>query len=390
MEVKRTKWFTSMRAHWKDSVLLLTFLVLAFFLYMLPTNFDDRLDRNAVHCKGKIVEVDNAQVMTDSLVKHGNQKVTVRLLTGPFKNERKTANNALLGQLERDKLFRKGDIVFVVMSINGKGEIVYINPQNHYRLGWELFLFLVFAFFLLLFGGWTGCKALLSFVVTALAIWKILVPCLLEGWPPIPLTFVLVSLLCATIIFLVSGVNRKGVVAFLGAITGLGISCLMAQYFTPRLDISGATLPFASALLNAGYGHLNFGAIFISAVFLAAAGAVMDVAVDVAASMQEVVTATPSISHKALLRSGFTVGRAVVGTMTTTLLFAYSGGYITLLMAFMAQGVPVSILFNNNFVAPEILRTLTGSFGLVAVAPITALIGTAFYKHSPSKAESTD
>jgi uncharacterized membrane protein len=91
--------------------------------------------------------------------------------------------------------------------------------------------------------------------------------------------------------------------------------------------------------------------------------------------MYEVVRRKPDIAFKDALQSGMHVGRAVLGTMTTTLLLAYSGGYITLLMVFMAQGVPLANLFNLNYVAAEVLHTLVGSFGLVTVAPFTALTG---------------
>jgi uncharacterized membrane protein len=149
----------------------------------------------------------------------------------------------------------------------------------------------------------------------------------------------------------------------------------MALYFTRKFHVHGAVLPFAETLLYSGFAHLNLTKIYIAAVFIAASGAVMDLAMDVAASMHEVVSKKEDISVLDAIRSGFTVGRAVVGTMTTTLLLAYSGGYITLLMAFMAQGVPLTNLFNLIYVAAEVLKTVVGSFGLVMVAPFTAIVG---------------
>ena len=80
----------------------------------------------------------------------------------------------------------------------------------------------------------------------------------------------------------------------------------------------------------------------------------------------------PSISRREAIKSGMNVGRAAMGTMTTTLLLAYSGGYIALLMVFMAQGTPVYNILNYKYVASEILDTIIGSFGLVLVAPFTA------------------
>ena len=101
----------------------------------------------------------------------------------------------------------------------------------------------------------------------------------------------------------------------------------------------------------------------------------MDIAMDISASQQEIVENHPEIHSKKLIISGFKVGRAVVGTMTTTLLLAYSGGYTAMLMVFMAQGTPVINIFNISYVSAEILHTLVGSFGLVMVAPFTAIIG---------------
>lgn len=82
----------------------------------------------------------------------------------------------------------------------------------------------------------------------------------------------------------------------------------------------------------------------------------------------------PDITRKEAVQSGFNVGRAAMGTMTTTLLLAYSGGYIALLMVFMAQGTPVINILNYKYVSAEILQTLAGSFGLVSVAPFTAVV----------------
>ena len=86
-----------------------------------------------------------------------------------------------------------------------------------------------------------------------------------------------------------------------------------------------------------------------------------------------IVAENPDIGWKEAARSGMNVGRAAMGTMTTTLLLAYSGGYIALLMTFMAQGTPIDNILNYKYVAAELLDTIVGSFGLVTVAPFTAL-----------------
>ncbi|WP_235893939.1 YibE/F family protein [Oceanidesulfovibrio indonesiensis] len=358
-----------------DSILVIVFAVLSTALYFMPTGFEGAQPANALRVRGEIVEVDNSEVQRLGMIKKGHQTIVVRILNGDHEGEEHETANQLMGRMDLDKLYAVGDTALVVLSENDAGEITFVNAQDHYRLGLEVLLLGLFAVLLVAFGGWTGLKALLSFVFAALLLWKGLVPALLKGYDPIWVSLGVVALLAAVVIFLVAGVTRKGMAAFIGAFLGVLTSCLMAWYFTHEFHLHGAVLPFAETLLYSGFGHLDLVRIYIAAVFIAASGAVMDLAMDVAASMHEVVEKKPDISRIEALKSGMRVGRAVVGTMTTTLLLAYSGGFITLLMAFMAQGIPLANMFNLVYVAAEVLKTLVGSFGLVTVAPFTALVG---------------
>ena len=99
----------------------------------------------------------------------------------------------------------------------------------------------------------------------------------------------------------------------------------------------------------------------------------MDLSVDITSAVHEVVEKRPDISALEAIKSGMNVGRAAISTMTTTLLLAYSGGYMGLLMLFMIQSTPIQHIFNYKYVASEIVQTMIGSFGLVTVAPLTAV-----------------
>ena len=359
----------------RDLILALALSLLCVALYFVPTGFEAEVDEQALRCTAEVVKVNNAQVQRHGLVQTGVQGLDLEITSGPKAGQEIRASNNLLGQMDRETLFQNGDSVRVVLSLNHEDQIVHASVQDHARLGWELLLLGLFALFLCLFGGWTGARALLSFVLAALLLWKVLIPGLLRGWDPLWVTLGLVAVLCAGIIFLVGGVNRKGLVAFLGSFLGVLTSCVLAVFFTDILHLRGAVMPFAETLLYSGFGHLDLTRIYIAAVFLACSGAVMDLGMDVAASMHEVAARNPDISRLGLIRSGLNVGRAVVGTMTTTLLLAYSGGFLTLLMAFMAQGIPLDTTFNFIYVAAEVVKTIVGSFGLVTVAPFTALMG---------------
>ena len=134
-------------------------------------------------------------------------------------------------------------------------------------------------------------------------------------------------------------------------------------------------MPYAQTLLHSGFEYLSLSDIYIGAIFLSSSGAVMDLAMDIASGLEELSLHNKNLRFKELFKSGLRIGRSVVGTMTTTLLLAYSGGYLTLMMMFAAQGTSPLDFINNPYVASEIVKTLVGSFGLVLVAPFTAFAG---------------
>ena len=173
----------------------------------------------------------------------------------------------------------------------------------------------------------------------------------------------------------VAGINKKGCVALLGAMSGVVLTALLALLFGYYFKIPGTVKEYSETLLYAGFINLDFSQMFISCIFISSAGAVMDVAMDISASQNELVAKAPHLGFKELVRSGLNIASPVIGSMTTTLLFAYSGSFMFAFMAFMAQGVPYEIIVNSGFIASEILHTMVGSFGLILVAPITSVIG---------------
>ena len=325
--------------------------------------------------RARVVATDDSAVERLGLLQTGPQKLEVEILSGAHKGERFTAYNQLRAQLELDKVFAPGDVALVAMVKDAKAGVTPLVAQDHYRIGWTVVLFGLFAVLLAAFGGVTGVMALFSFVFSCLAVWKLVIPLCLRGWNPMGVSFGAVTVLTAVIMFLVAGFTRKGVAAFLGAILGVAASCAMAWIFTGLFRINGAVMPYSQALLYSGYSDLSLSEIFIGAVFLSSSGAVMDLAMDVASGMEEIAARRPDLSARELCASGMRIGRSVVGTMTTTLLLAYSGGYLTLMMAFLAQGTGPLDFINNPYVASEVVKTLVGSFGLVLVAPFTALAG---------------
>ena len=321
----------------------------------------------------RVVEVDDADIRQLGNVRAGSQNLEVEVLTGRFKGARFGAGNELRGNLELDKMFSPGDLITVTVPEEADPKKTALVARDHWRIGWILVLFGIFCLLLVTFGGWVGLKALLSFVFSCFAVWKLVIPLVLRGWSADWVIFGTVAILTAAIVGLVAGLSRKGLAAFAGSSAGVLAGLGMAHLFGKLMKLNGATMPYVQALLNSGYENLSLPDIFIGAMIFAGSGAVMDLAMDIAAGVEEVARHNPHLPFRELAASGIRIGRSVVGTMTTTLLLAYSGGYITLLMVFAAQGTSVLNFLNTPLVAAEVAKTLIGSFSLVLVAPLTAL-----------------
>lgn len=279
----------------------------------------------------------------------------------------------LRGALSQDKLFRAGDKAQAVVH-HDEDEIISVNLIDYYRLDGELILALAFAVFLVVFARGVGVRSVLSFIITILVLWKILVPLFLKGFNPILVGLISVSIMTFIILALVYGFDKKLLVSFFGAMSGILFAMILSVICSKAFHIHGAVMHNSEVLLYSGFQDLNLTQIFMASVCIGASGSVMDLSVDITSAVSEVVRNCPGISKKEAVKSGLTVARAAMGTMTTTLLLAYSGTCIAMLMTFMAQGTPIYNILNNNVVASEIINTVAGSFGLAMTAPLTAVI----------------
>lgn len=348
-------------------------ILLIVVLVLIPTGYEDAIQyKNAERCTAEVTAVDNSAIVDTRLVRSGEQRCTLIFANGKFTGQTAVGINMLQGSLEQDKLFEVGDKALVVISHTGK-TITNVTMVDHYRISWELVMAAIFVVFLVLFAGKTGLRAIFSFVLTVLTIWKLLVPLYLKGFNTIWVGLAVTLLLTTLIIALVYGFDRRCAAAVSGSFLGILVTCVLGIAFTDLFKIHGAVMAYSESLLYAGFQNLNLTQIFMASIFIGSSGAVMDLSVDITSAVYEVVEKKPDIRPWEAVKSGMNVGRAAMGTMTTTLLLAYSGGYIALLMVFMAQGTPIEHILNYKYVAAEIIHTVIGSFGLVSVAPFTAL-----------------
>ncbi|NMD38686.1 MAG: YibE/F family protein [Christensenellaceae bacterium] len=356
------------RTNWIICIVIGLLTILACYLPEYNVSVHGAKPRVAV----EIISVDNSQLAPIGLSYTGDQGATVKILEGKHKGKVIEAHNMMLAALEKDKIFEVGDKAICVLN-NYDGELRGQLIDHDRRMPQGL-LFALFGVLLIVFGGVSGFGAIISLAASIVIIWKIFIPLILQGHDPILMSLILVVFLTVVIDILVAGISKISLVAIIGSLLGTFLTAILAIIFGEMFIMDGGTIPYVVPLLSQSALKLNIKDLFYSMVFIANSGALMDLSMDVAASCYEVKQHAPHVTHKQLLRSGMAVGRKVVGTMTTTLMLAYSGSYLSMLLFFVGQGTPVIDIINYKFVSAEILRTLVGSFGLVSVAPFTAVV----------------
>ena len=371
-----------MKEKLREKLPVIVGIVLIIILILIPTGFEGaQIYQGTERVPAEVLSADNSQIVDNGLIRTGEQSCSVRVLKGKFRDRIiDSAVNMLTGSYENDKIFSVGDKALIIISYNGS-EILSAAMIDHYRLDYEIILAVIFAVILVATAGKTGFRSLLSFILTVLAVWKVIVPLYLKGADPIISGAIFTALLSVMIIAMVYGFDKRCFAAVAGVMSGVVVALLFGAVFTSLFKIHGAVMSMSESLLYCGYGNLNLTSIFTAAIFIGSSGAMMDLAVDITSAMHEITLKKPDIGKKELIVSGMNIGKAAMGTISTTLLLAYTGSCIAMLMVFTAQGTPLINILNYKYVAAEIVHTVAGSIGLTAVAPLTAVLGGMLLAH---------
>lgn len=359
-------------------ILPLVYIILGIVLIFIPTGFQKAIYYNAEGAVARVDETDNSTLYNNGYFRVGEQRLKVTILSGSHKGYESEAVNMLSGTLSSDKLFSPGDKAWVLIERDSDNNPIFINAVDYWRGGREIAVAVIFMMALIVFASIHGGAIILSFTLTLLFLWKVLIPLTLKDFNPVLIAVASLFLLTITTISLILGCSRKALSAILGAIATDALVAILSLLATSFLLLDGFNLEGSESLLYSGFGNLDFSLIFSSVVMLSSGGAVMDLSVDVVSAMEEVYLGNPNVGRKELILSGIRVGRAGIGTQTSTLLLAYLSSYLVPFMVYMAQSTPLMNIVVSKEIASAIAETAVGCVGLVAVTPLSALI-TSFF-----------
>jgi len=305
-------------------------------------------------------------------LKVGSQTLLVKIVTGEHKGETVSATNAL--STYNSVVGKVGSSLIVIVDQLDNG-LFKTRVYNYNRIPYMYMMALLFFGALLLVGRKKGFMASLGLVYTFLCIFTIFLPLILRGYSPLVAALILVSLSATVTMILLNGVSKKSLCCILGTVFGVTLSGFILMLFSSFMHISGLNTGEAESLLLIGHTTgLHVRDILYSGILITSLGAIMDIAMSIVSSLYEIQVHSPHASQKILFQAGIHVGRDIIGTMSNTLILAFTGTSLNLLILLASYSVEYNQYMNMNSTAIEITQAMAGSLALVLTVPLTAFI----------------
>lgn len=301
----------------------------------------------------------------------GTKTLQVEILTGRYKGDTAQIENYLSTLYNVN--VKQGDKISVRIDTSAAG--YQVSVYNYYRVPQLIGCVVVFLLLLILIGGKKGAKSAAALIFTMVCIIWILLPLALKGYSAMLITIILIFLCSIVSFVLTAGVNKKAVSAsissFCGVLAGAGFALIAQKIMTVttyQMDEAETLLLIMTTT------KLQIRDLLLCGVLIACIGAVMDVAMSITASVMEVHRVNPERSTKELFQSGMIIGRDAMGTMANTLILAFAGSSLNMMLMIYSYGVSFQQLMNTDFIAIEVIQSIAGSIGIIFTVPIAALI----------------
>lgn len=315
------------------------------------------------------------QILKDNVTKNGNkvgnQTVLLKILTGDYKGkevEAESSSSYLYGTH-----CKQGETVVAIVS-ESKGEItasVYCN--NRSPMIWLMVA--IFIIIVVLVGGKKGVSSILALLFTMACIFFVFLPMIYRGFSPILSAIIVIAFTTIVTMCFIDGISKKSVSAMIGTIFGVIIAGVFALIFGKVTSISGYNVSDIENLVYVGeMTDIQIGQLLFAGILIASLGAVMDVGMSISSTLCEIKEKNPSLTMKELFLSGMNVGRDMMGTMTNTLILAFTGGSINTLVFIYAYNYQYLQIMNMYSVGIEIMQGLSASLGVILAVPFTSLI----------------
>lgn len=316
-------------------------------------------------------------VVEDMLI--GKQMLAVEVLTGPYKGEIQEVINTI----DQGHNVVTSENQRIIVGITEQEDGISVWVYNHKRSTMLLALVILFITVMIYFGGKNGFYSIVALLFTSTMFIFVMIPCIFNGVNPMLITIFCAIVSSVVSFILIGGYNQKSFVAIIGTISGIVTAGIIAFIFGKMTYLTGVNMDKGTQLVYIvlDYGIKIKGLLFAS-ILIASMGAVMDVSMSIASSMHEIYALNPKLSHKSLFQTGMKIGKDIMGTMANTLILAFMGGSLGLMLILWGYNMSFRQLINMPFLSVELIQGLSGSIGIILTVPFTALVASIIYRKS--------
>ncbi|NLK61946.1 MAG: YibE/F family protein [Fusobacteria bacterium] len=344
-------------------LILITVFILIYSLSFGVLN--EKYEKAIVLEIGEIIYPSNEE---DNMVNY-YEKVKIKIKSGAYKNRNFIILNPNFTEDKLNIMIKKGDKVQVRIDDE---TINIISIDNRVNM---VILFLIFIAIIIVLGKFKGVKAIVALLLSLLLILYLFIPLILKGYEPIITALIVLLIISVLSITLIIGVNKKSLSAIIGLMGGILFSGVISYIFILVMRISGyytiEILNYSNLLEN-----INMFKLITAGIIIGSTGAIMDVAVSISSSLNELKLHNSQITSSEMYTSGMNIGKDIIGTMINTLILAYVGSSMVDILLFSIQKVdyPLIRVLNFEFVIVEFVRAICGSIGILICVPITSYV----------------
>jgi uncharacterized membrane protein len=272
--------------------------------------------------------------------------------------------------------FESGDRVTVMGLENEAGGLTY-SIADHQRSRELWLLGVAFALAVVAFGRWRGLTALAGLAVTFGVLLYFIVPAILDGRSPMLVAVVGSAAIMLTVLYLTHGLNITTTIAVAGTLASLVITTALAEISVAAVHLTGVA-DDTSNYLSITQGEVNMQGLLLASIVIGSLGVLDDVTVTQSATVTELAVANPAYGFRRLYGAATRIGRAHIASVINTIVLAYAGASLPLMLLFATGGTPVGDLLTSELIAQELVRSAVGTVGLIAAVPITTALAALF------------
>ena len=300
------------------------------------------------------------------------QRLLLRVESGSLAGQEVVVEEGTVNIISQERLFRPGDRVYLQRAVGPNGDRFYVS--DFVRTTPLVLIAVLFLGLVVLVGRGRGLRSLVGTLFSLAVIFAFVLPQIIAGNDPVVVSVAGSIVLLAISTYLIYGWNPKAHAAVVGMMLSLVLTGVLAWLFVGWTRLTGLSVEESSYLVMELGAGLNFRGLVLGGIIIGSLGVLDDICVGQASAVFELVNANRDLSWTELFRSSLNIGRDHIAAMVNTLLLAYVGAAMPLMLVFSIYQEPLWRRINREPIAEEIVRTLVGSVGLVLAVPITGLV----------------